>query len=129
MGFDNIPPKPLKLAGDAIVPSLLSLFRLILESVVNDIIVRHVYKANNLVTDKQWAYHAGFSTELLPTQLTETWRKAVDAGLVVAIAFVDFKKALDSVSQTILGMKLERDFGISGLLLDWLLKGKTAIHS
>ena len=94
-GPDNIAPKLLKLAGDAIVPSLFSLFRLslntsrvftswktarvtpvykkddetdccnyrpislpsvpskILESVVNDAIVRHVYKANNLVTDKQ----------------------------------------------------------------------------
>ena len=121
-GPDNIPPKLLKLAGDAIVPSLLSLFRLsittgrvftswktarltpvykkddetdccnyrpisllsvpskILESVVNDTIVRHVYKANNLVTDKQWVYRAGFSTELLLTQLTETWREDVDAG-------------------------------------------------
>ena len=73
-GPDNIPPKLLKLAGDAIVPSLLSLYRLILESVVNDIIVRHVYKANNLVTDKQWAYRAGFLTELILTQLTKTWK-------------------------------------------------------
>ena len=161
-GPDNISPKLLKLAGDAIVPSLLSLFRLslntstvftswktarltpvykkddetdccnyrpisllsvpskILESVVNDTIVRHVYKANNLVTDKQWAYRAGFSTELLQTHLTETWRKAVGEGLVVAVAFIDFKKGFDSVSHTILEMKLERDFGISGPLLDWL---------
>ena len=161
-GPDNISPKLLKLAGDAIFPSLLSLFRLslntsrvftswktakltpvykkdnetdccnyrpisllsvpskILESVVNDTIVRHVYKANNLVTDKQWAYRAGLSTELLLIHLTETWRKAVDAGLVVGAAFIDFKKALDSVSHTILEMKLERHFGISGPLLYWL---------
>ena len=100
--------------------SLLSVPSKILESVVNDTIVRHVYKANNLVTDKQWAYRAGFSTELLLTHLTETWRKAVDEGLVVAVAFIDFKKAFDSVLHTILEMKLERDFGISGPLLDWL---------
>ena len=67
-----------------------------------------------------WAYRAGFSTELLLIQLTETWREAVDAGLVVAVAFIDFKKAFDSVSHAILETKLERDFGISGLLLDWL---------
>ena len=48
------------------------------------------------------------------------WREAVDAGLVVAVAFIDFKKAFDSVSHAILETKLERDFGISGLLLDWL---------
>ena len=101
--------------------SLLSVPSKILESIVNDtIIVRHVYKANNLVTDKQWAYRAGFSTDLLLTQLTQTWREAVDAGLVVAAAFIDFKKAFDSVSHVILEMKLERDFGISGPLLDWL---------
>ena len=44
----------------------------------------------------------------------------MDAGLVVAVAFIDFKKAFDSVSHVILETKLERDFGISGLLLDWL---------
>ena len=91
-----------------------------LESVVNDTIVRHAYKANNLVTDKQWAYRAGFSTELLLTQLTKTWREAADAGLVVAVAFTDFKNAFDGVSHAILETKLERDFGISGPLLDWL---------
>ena len=53
-------------------------------------------------------------------QLTETWREAVDAGLVVAVAFTDFKKAFASVSHAILETKLERDFVISGLLLDWL---------
>ena len=31
---------------------------------------------------------------------------------MVAAAFIDFKKALDSVSHVILEMKLERDFGI-----------------
>ena len=157
-GPHNIPPKLLKLAGDAIVPStpqpiipagcslagkllgllqykkddetdcsnyrpisLLSIPSKILESDLNDSIVRHVYKANNLVTDKQWAYRAGFSTQPLLTQLTETWgREAVDAGLVAAVAFIDFKKAFDSVSHAILEMKLERDFGISGTLLGWI---------
>ena len=33
---------------------------------------------------------------------------------------IDFKKAFDSVSHTILEIKLERDFGISELLVDWL---------
>ena len=93
--------------------SLLSVPSKILESVVNDTIVRHV-------TDKQWAYRAGFSTESLLIQLTETWREAVDAGLVVAVTFIDFKKAFDSVSHAILETKLARDFGISALLLDWL---------
>ena len=57
---------------------------------------------------------------MLLTQLTETWREAVDAGFGEAVAFVDFKKAFDSVSHAILETKLERDFGISGPLLNWL---------
>ena len=35
-------------------------------------------------------------------------------------AFIDFKKAFESVSHVILEMKLERDFGISGPLLGWI---------
>ena len=57
---------------------------------------------------------------MLLTQLIETWREAVDAGFGEAVAFVDFKKAFDSVSHAILETKLERDFGISGPLLNWL---------
>ena len=33
-------------------------------------------------------------TELLLVHLSETWRTAMDANKVVAVAFVDFKKAL-----------------------------------
>ena len=54
------------------------------------------------------------------TRLTETWGEAVDAGLVVAVAFTDFKKAFDGLSHAILETKLERDFGIAGPLMDWL---------
>ena len=39
---------------------------------------------------------------------------------MVALTFVDFKKAFDSVCHTVLETKLERDFGVSGSLLDWL---------
>ena len=42
---------------------------------------------------------------------------AVDLDNVVAVAFVDFKKAFDSVSHEILLRKLEINFGITGGLL------------
>ena len=96
-----------------------------MESEVNDTLVRHVFKDNNLVSNKQWAYRTGYSTELLFTHLTETWRTAIDSGKAVAVAFIDFKKAFDSVSHDILEMKLNRDFGITGTLLDWL---KSYLH-
>ena len=159
-GPDNIPPKLLKLAGAAVVPALVTLFRYsiergvifsswktarlapifkkddetdmgnyrpisllsvpgkIMESEINDNLVQHIFKSNNLASDNQWAYRAGHSTELLLIHLTETWRRALDSGKAVAAAFVDFKKAFDSVPHDILLTKLNRDFGVTGSLLD-----------
>ena len=55
--------------------SLLSVPRKILESCVADMIAKHVFSENEaLVTDNQWAYRKGRSTELLLVHLTETWR-------------------------------------------------------
>ena len=98
--------------------SLLSVPSKIMESCVSDA-VRHVFQ-NNLVTDKQWAYREGNSTELLLVHLWETWRTAIDANKVVAVAFVDIKKAFDCVSHAILLHKLNSQFGVQGTLLAWL---------
>ena len=75
--------------------SLLSVPSKLLESEINTAIVNHV-TSNNLITLNQWAYRKGHSTELLLIHLTEKWR-FVDSGLKVAVAFVDIKKAFDSV--------------------------------
>ena len=56
--------------------------------------------SNNLMTPNHWAYRKGHSTELLLIHLAERWRRFVDSGLNVAVAFVDFKKAFDSVSHS-----------------------------
>ena len=52
--------------------------------------------------------------------LTETWKRSLDSKNVVAAAFIDFKKAFESVSHVILLKKVREDFGIKGALLDWL---------
>ena len=63
------------------VISMLSIPSKILESLVNDALVRHSFKENaELISDKQLAYRAGSSTELLLIHPTETWRRAVDSG-------------------------------------------------
>ena len=67
-------------------------------SCVSETAVRHVFQ-NNLITDKQWAYRDGHSTELLLVHLSEIWRSAIDANKV---AFADFRKAFDCVSHAIL---------------------------
>ena len=47
-------------------------------SYVADALTAHVQEDNSLITDKQWAYRKGHSTELLLAHLTEIWRKAID---------------------------------------------------
>jgi len=91
-----------------------------MESLVNGVIVDHVFNINHLVTDNQWAYRKGHSTELLLAHLTETWRHAVDSSLGVSVAFVDFRKAFDCVNREILLNKLQYRSGIRGPLLAWL---------
>ena len=110
---DHIPPKLIKLAGTAVIPALVALYRFsierglifsswktpglapiykkddetdignylpvsllsvpgkIMESEINRILVQHIFKSNNLRSDKQLAYRVGYSTELLLIHLTE----------------------------------------------------------
>mgnify|MGYP000474176914 CR=1 FL=1 len=77
---------------------------------------------HRLASDRQWDYREGYSTRLLLVHLTETWRKALDSGLVVAVAFVDFRKAFDrlSVSHQVLLEKLRANFGICDKPLGWI---------
>ena len=98
---------------------MLSVPSKILESCVTDSIVDHVFTRNQLVTEYQWAYRKGHSTDLLSAHLTETWRRALDSNLVVGVLFIDFQKAFDSISHKILICKLEHNYGIKGNLLAW----------
>lgn len=50
--------------------------------------------------------------------LTESWRRAVGSGMVVAAAFVDFKKEFDRVPHDIVLKKLNCEFGVNDSLLD-----------
>ena len=61
----------------------------------------------------------GIPQKLLLVHLSETWRKAVDQNKVVAVAFIDFRKAFDCVSHTTLLYKLRHQFGIQGPLFSW----------
>ena len=52
--------------------------------------------------------------------LTETWKQALDNRQVVGVVYIDFQKAFDTVSHTILRYKLEA-IGITGDLLNWTI--------
>ena len=77
--------------------SMLRVPNKILESCVTDSIVDHVFTRNQLVTEYQWAYRKGHSTDLLLAYLTKIWRRALDSNLVVGALFIDFQKAFDSI--------------------------------
>ena len=68
--------------------SILSVPSKLLESEINTTIVDHVTN-NNLITPNQWAYRKAHSTVLLLIHLTEKWRRFVDDGFTVAVAFVE----------------------------------------
>ena len=87
---------------------------------MNDTLVHHVFKEHRLASERQWAYRQGYLTELLLVHLTETWRKAVNSGLAVAVAFVDFCKAFDSVLHQVLLEKLRANFVICDKALGWI---------
>jgi len=99
--------------------SLLSVPSKILESYISDIVLKHVTECD-LLTEKQWFYRKGHSNELLLVLLTKSWRQAVDNNLVVATAFIGFRKAFDCLSHRTLLHKLKIKFGIEGNLLSRL---------
>ena len=102
-----------------------------MESIVNNALVKHVFRDNNLVSNRQWVYQPGHSTEYLMIPLTETWRSVIDSGKFVAVAFIDFRKAFDSVPHATLIMKLERHWnkGINPRLVEELFERKKTVYS
>ena len=72
-----------------------------------------------LLRHKQREFRTNYSTESLLLHLTEAWKNTLDKGLKVGVVFIDFQKAFDTVSHTILPQKL-KSIGILGDLLSWL---------
>ena len=92
--------------------SLLSISSKVVEKFICNQMQSHIHTFN-LQSDNQWGFRAQRSTEDLLLHMTEQWRKAVDKGNVVAVLFLDFKKAFDSISHEVLLKKLSAS-GISG---------------
>jgi len=89
-----------------------------MEHAVATTIATHISE-HNLGHPHQWAYKKGHSTELLLVKMIGYWRRALDNNLVVGIAFVDFRKAFDSISHHVLLEKLQA-VGVAGDLLCWI---------
>lgn len=86
-----------------------------LERFVYDAIYYHIFPYS---TEWQHGFVKGTScaTQLILTHYH--WAKALDDGCQVNVAFLDFSKAFDGVSHSVLLKKL-CSFGVSGSLLRW----------
>ena len=74
---------------------------------------------NDLSNENQWGFIKGRSMEGLLTHLTEKFKMAVDNGNLVGAVFINFKKAFDCVSHSILDLGLQV-LGFSGSALEWI---------
>ena len=75
--------------------------------------------SNGILTDRQWGFRRGYSTESLLLHLTESWGSALDRGHKVGVLFIDFRKAFDCVDHTILVEKLKA-VGLAGDMRKWI---------
>ena len=84
----------------------------ILKATVCQNIDNFIYE-NGLSNKNQWGLIKG-------THLKEKWKIALDNGNVVGVVFIDFKKAFDCVSHSILYLKLQA-LAFSGSGLKWII--------
>jgi hypothetical protein len=94
--------------------TLLSVASKVLERVILSQINNHI-DSNNLMSNHQWGFRSGRSTESILLHIVEKWNKALDEGKIIGVLFIDFKKAFDSVPHGLLMKKLQA-MGISGSL-------------
>lgn len=114
---------PIHKVGDTTQPSnyrpiaLLSTLSKILEKVVSKRLIRHL-ELNNLLSQNQFGFRSGLSTEDATLKLTGLVTSHLDAGYKCLGVFLDLQKAFDTVSMPILLARLE-NAGLRGLVLDW----------
>ncbi|BHF69825.1 hypothetical protein SprV_0301287200 [Sparganum proliferum] len=74
---------------------------------------------HHLLSNAQHGFRRGRSCLTNLLYCLEQWTRAIDEGNVVHVAYIDFKKAFDSVPHQLLLYKLGR-IGVRGKLLKWI---------
>jgi len=75
--------------------------------------------SNNLMTETQSAYRQYHSTETAVTKVYNNLLLAADQGDVSALCLLDLTAAFDTVDHDLLVLRLERQFGLRGVILQW----------
>ena len=97
----------------SILPAMCRLFERILADDINF----HLHH-NRLITDAQYGFVKGRSTELQLLNCSKMWINAIDSNKFVDTVYIDFSKAFDTISHRKLLHKLT-NYGISGNILQW----------
>ena len=97
--------------------SLISNLSKVFEKIVQSQLVTFL-KTNELLSSRQSGFRNGHSCETLLLKITEEWKKTVDKGKITVAAFLDFKKAFDSVCHNKL-IKALHKIGVCGQNLMW----------
>ena len=98
--------------------SLTSVVCKIFESIIRDQIMEHLL-VNNLLNANQHGFVPKRSCMTQQIEVLEKWTKEYDLGRCVDVAFMDIKKAYDTVPHKRLVLKL-KSFGFESKLLNWI---------
>ena len=97
--------------------SLLPLPGKLLEMIVHANLL-HFLEANKIISDKQGGFRKGFSTATSIADLTDSLFSTINNNHISLAAFIDLRKAFDTVDHRILLSKL-KCYGFAGKNLRW----------
>ena len=98
--------------------SLTSIVCKVAEKIVKKKLCSHII-SQNILSPHQFGFVPGRSTNSQLLTTLNDWQKSLDSGTAMDIAYMDFRKAFDSVPHQRLIFKL-KNYGISGKLLSWI---------
>ena len=99
----------------------------LLEKVVQ-VRIQAFFDSNGLMPNMQSAYRRFHSTETAVTKVVNDLLLAADSGQMSALCLLDLTAAFDTVDHELLISRLERQFGLRGVVLEWFrsyLSGRT----
>ena len=99
--------------------SLLPCISKVFEKIVFGRIYEHVTE-HSLITDRQSGYRPGHNTQLQLAHYTDNIYRSLDRGYDVTSIYLDISKYFDKIWHKGLLHKCQNEFGIAGMLHNWL---------